>query len=179
MLATVRPERALDSEWDTARPAILGALLDAVSTALRDLDATKIDNPSRMADAEQWIMASGAVPKFRETYAANRTDASRTEIDSSLFATTLLEFVLNEGEWEGTPTALLAKINAKVESKDRGKGWPGNARAAGDAVRKHGKALRQAGLEVDFRRSHGVRQIVLSGAKVEQVEPEANGGIAL
>ena len=41
-----------------ARPVILGALLDAVSGALRNLDKVKLDRSPRMADLAKWITAA-------------------------------------------------------------------------------------------------------------------------
>jgi putative DNA primase/helicase len=52
------PEDALWEQFEQARPRILGALLDAVSAALRHLSAVRIDRPPRMADFVKWITAA-------------------------------------------------------------------------------------------------------------------------
>jgi hypothetical protein len=45
-------------DFEQARPYILGALLDAVSRALRDIDSVRLDRPGSMADFEKWSMAA-------------------------------------------------------------------------------------------------------------------------
>jgi hypothetical protein len=49
-----RPEDEIAADFAKARPGILGALLDAVSTALRNLAEVKLDRSPRMADFAKW-----------------------------------------------------------------------------------------------------------------------------
>ena len=51
-------EEKLDADLDTVRPAIFGALLNAVATALQNLPTTRLENPPRMADFATWIVAA-------------------------------------------------------------------------------------------------------------------------
>lgn len=51
-------ERELYSRFEDLLPDMLGALFDAVSRALQNIDDTSIPSGIRMADAAQWILAS-------------------------------------------------------------------------------------------------------------------------
>lgn len=59
-----RTERELLSEFELIRPAVLGALYDAVSCALRNYDGTATPLGLRMADAARWIASSEAALGF-------------------------------------------------------------------------------------------------------------------
>jgi hypothetical protein len=52
------PEDELLTAFERKRPAILGALFDAVSAALRNLSSVKLDRAPRMADFAKWITAA-------------------------------------------------------------------------------------------------------------------------
>jgi hypothetical protein len=51
-------ERTLWSEWDAAFPGIFGALLEGLSSAIRNVDKVKISSLPRMADAAIWATAA-------------------------------------------------------------------------------------------------------------------------
>ncbi len=72
-----RDERALDEEFERARPGILGALCDAVAAALGRLPETNLAELPRMADFARWVTAAEpALPwesgRFVGAYARNR-----------------------------------------------------------------------------------------------------------
>src|SRR5271166_951401 len=52
-----RDERQFWREFESARPQILGALLDAVALGMRRLPALALDQPPRMADFAIWVTA--------------------------------------------------------------------------------------------------------------------------
>jgi len=160
-LAVVRDERTMDEEWTQAHPAILGALLDAASAALRNVDGVKLERTPRMADFARWVVASEAVPGFLDVYAENREDAQGAEIDSSVFAAALIDYAEAVGTWEGTASELLGRLDAGLEGFPP-KGWPTTARACSDRVRRHATALRSRGVAVEIRRAHGRRLITLA-----------------
>src|SRR5215207_980803 len=75
-----RPEKGFYRELEEVRPKVMGALLDAVSTALGNVDGVELTEKPRMADYAVWIAAaeealgweSGA---FMRAYAGNRAEA--------------------------------------------------------------------------------------------------------
>lgn len=169
-LPSVRDEASMDAEWEQAHPMILGALLDAVSSALRHWDTTKLDRAPRMADFARWVIASGEVPDFLEIYDTNRSDAIGTELDASPFASAVLSFAEQMGEWEGTAGELLALLDHDGDAK----GWPTNAKGCGDRLRRHAPAFRTRGVEVTFRKS-GSRRLVAISTDSEPSEPVGLG----
>lgn len=75
-----QPESAFWSDFETARPRILGALLHAVSVALRKLHAVKLDRLPRMADFALWATAAEEAFAFEPSafinaYRRNRDSA--------------------------------------------------------------------------------------------------------
>ena len=74
-----RPENQIWGEFEAVKPRILGALYDAISAALRNLDSVKLESPPRMADFAHWIAAAEpACPweegAFIEAYQNNRAE---------------------------------------------------------------------------------------------------------
>ena len=79
-------ERTLWSEFEEARPRILGALLDAVSTALREESSMHVVELPRMADFAAWVVgAEKSLPwaqgAFLDAYEQNRRDAISLVLD--------------------------------------------------------------------------------------------------
>jgi hypothetical protein len=54
------PEDELMAAFEAKRPLILGALLDAVSSALRNVNRIKLDRAPRMVDFAKWVTAAEA-----------------------------------------------------------------------------------------------------------------------
>ena len=73
-------------ELANAKPFILGALLDAVSCALGQIDSVSLSEAPRMADFAKWVVAAenalgwpqGA---FLDSYAANRAKSDQAAIE--------------------------------------------------------------------------------------------------
>jgi hypothetical protein len=55
---TRRSEQEFWKQFEDAQPAILGALLNAVSAALQRLPETELPNPPRLADFARWVTAA-------------------------------------------------------------------------------------------------------------------------
>jgi hypothetical protein len=89
-----RPESELWREFETARPRILGALLDAVVQGLRALDRVHLDELPRMADFAVWVTACETAlwpaSTFARAYAANRRAAVESIIEADPIATCVL-----------------------------------------------------------------------------------------
>src|SRR5262249_25759551 len=101
-----RAEAELLSAFEQVRPRILGALLHAVSVALRRLPEIKLSNLPRMADFAVWVTA--AEPglgwdegTFSAAYQGNRDSANEIALEASVVARPLLELLETEGGWTG------------------------------------------------------------------------------
>lgn len=150
------PEEQFWERFETARPRILGALLDAVAAALRTLPLTTLASSPRMADFAGWGVAlepgmALAAGTFLRAYNANRQGANSLTLESSPVAVALGKFMEGRSKWEGTATALLRELNtAEGEIDKREKSWPANARALGNALRRVAPNLRTDGLDFEF-----------------------------
>ena len=134
--ATRRDERSLRSEFEEARPRVLGGLLDAVAAGLAHREKVRI-NPEqqpRMLDFALWAMAcerglpwkAGA---FINTYEANRQDANSIAIEASVVGQTVMKFMQDRNRWTGTCKDLLKALESIVDEKAlKRKDWPSNER---------------------------------------------------
>ena len=174
-----RPESSLWTDYDSARPALLGALLDAVSTALRNEPTTHLDRLPRMADFARWVVAAEpALPwesgTFLTAYQANREAANDLTLDASLVSQAVRNFTGNlTAAWTGTATDLLKALAEHVdEATTRQKGWPANGRSLSNALRRLAPNLRAAGVAITFdQRKAGTGKRTL---KIEQVADGAS-----
>src|SRR5262249_23452695 len=123
-----RDERELFAAFHEARPRILGALLDAVSTALRRRDTLRLSHAPRLADFTRWVTAAEPglgwpTGTFMEAYYSNRAEAHDLALEGSVMAPPLRARLADVGEWAGTASDLLAALTARTdESVRRGRG---------------------------------------------------------
>jgi putative DNA primase/helicase len=163
-----QPEDALWEQFEHARPRILGALLDAVSAALRHLSKVRIARPPRMADFVKWITAAepglgwddGA---FVTAYRENRRNISELAFEGDSVAGAIRDFVtsVHPDGWQGTPTQLLTELNQRTaEGIRKARSWPLTAQALGNRVERIAPLLRSQGFVVDRNRS-AARTIII------------------
>lgn len=189
-------EETLWRRFEEARPRLFGALLDAVSAALRHWDAAKLDKSPRMADFARWVVAAemgGALPwqpgTFLRVYHDMHDAMAREALEGDPLAETICRLLEKEGgRWTGTASELLEELNALVdEDTKRSKRWPSSAETVSKRLRRLAPDLRNSGdIEVTFTREgpKGRRVIRLEGVcKTPSVlsalsaEPE-NAGVA-
>ena len=101
-----RSETELWREFEIARPAILGALLDAAAHGLRAVGSVHLGRLPRMADFALWATAceTGLWPAntFTRAYAANRKAAIESIIDADPIAACVREFMSERPSWSGS-----------------------------------------------------------------------------
>ena len=151
-----RGERKLFAEYRAARPAILGALLDAVSSAIRNGDSVELDHVERMADFCQWVAAAepglGWEPgTFMEAYRANRAGAVERTVEGDPVASAVAELVERVSlPWEGSATELLAELDLVVKEQVRAlKTWPKMPGQLSRRLRRAASSLRKIGIEIE------------------------------
>ncbi|MDQ3687338.1 MAG: hypothetical protein M3430_17330, partial [Acidobacteriota bacterium] len=148
-----REEADLWREFDEARPRLLGALLTAVSTALRNLPHVKLDRLPRMADFARFAVAAesalGCAPgAFLTAYTHNRTAANELALEASPVATVLIAFVSEVEAWSGTAGELLKELNERAGAAALAEGWAKSAQSLGGTLRRLAPNLRASGVEV-------------------------------
>ena len=148
-------EKEFWAAFEKARPKILGAMLDAVAAALKnlpDVEARGVEWP-RIADFAQWATAAepalGSQPgEFLAAYEANRETASRVSLESSPVYAPLMSMLRKGGSFEGTATELLSAISVGgVDTK--AKGWPKDAKTLSAMLSRLAPNLRSAGLVIE------------------------------
>jgi hypothetical protein len=150
-----RSESELDAKFNEAHPAMLGALLDAVSMALQNEPTTKLATPQRMVDFETWVTAAEPAlgqptGPFSKAYGDNQQTAIVDSLDGDVVVETIRGLKL---PWSGQLKALL---NEMPDGEHR----PKSPRALGNALRRQAPALRAVGIHVEFKkRTHGERRI--------------------
>lgn len=174
-----KDERVFWQEFDQARPRLLGALLESLSTALRQLPHTTLATLPRMADFALWAAAAnvsswqGQSPQgdlvsgaeaFMMAYAENQDNANSLALDASPLLSPLLKVVPAKASFRGTATELLEALN-EYASKDvkRSKRWPKDPEQVGVIMRRLSANLRKEGIAVTFEREAGGhrREIVI------------------
>jgi hypothetical protein len=155
-----RTEAEFWRDFQQAHGGILGAVLDAVSAAVRSLPTTRIERLPRMADFALWVTAAesglGLQPGgFLAVYRDNRDMANEAALDSSPMTKYVLQ-VAEAGGYHGTPSDLLAQIETMATDGDkRLKTWPHNPRSLSGTLKRLAPNLRVVGVEIEFGRDSG------------------------
>jgi DNA polymerase I-like protein with 3'-5' exonuclease and polymerase domains len=155
-----RSEAEIWAAFDAVHASVLGALLDAVSTGLRNAPNLKPPALPRMADFAKWAIACEPAlwkqGEFLRAYRANIQGAVESVLEASPVAVAvraLMERIAEDKktQWQGTASELLADLIPLVGEKvARSKAWPSNARALAGRLRRAASFLRRVGVDVAF-----------------------------
>src|SRR5207249_7665157 len=98
-------------EFETARPRVMGALLDAAVHGLHALGRVNLDRLPRMADFALWATACEPAlwpaGTFARAYAANRRAAIESIIEADPIATCVRALMVGRTTWSGSASDLL------------------------------------------------------------------------
>lgn len=178
-----REESWIEAELERVRPRVFGALLDAVSCALRRRGQVRLDELPRMADLAIWATAAEPVlglsnGAFMRAYTANRDQASKEAIESSAIGPALLRLLKrHRGSWAGTATELFRDLDRAAMPAERSrKGWPQTPKGVGCAVDRLGPNLRSDGISMSKRwdgKGRSKRRLFIIEGNAPTVEPDA------
>lgn len=154
---------------EQARPQILGALLDIVSTALRRLPSTSLARKPRMADFALWACVAAdacgwTAQDFLGAYQGVREAVHDLTLEASPVGPLVRDFAQQHNLWEGTASELLAALETlareSVTAADvtKQKSWPKNGRALSNVLRRLTPTLRAVGVDVAFDREPDQRR---------------------
>ena len=160
-----RDEAQFWKEFAERQPRILGALLDAAITGLRNLPRVRLEQSPRLADFALWVSAceNALGLELGEAMTACRANSAEAR-DLALEASPLYE-PLSELAREGF-TGTVAELRVRLESiasdaRRHSARWPKAAHALGNALRRMVSTLRESGIELEFSRpDHSGRRIV-------------------
>ena len=153
-----RPEMEIWREFETARPHILGALLDAASHGLRALPNVRLKRLPRMADFALWATACETAlwpaGTFLRAYDENRKSATEDVIEADPVAAHIREMWAKHTTWTGSASDLL-RVSADFSADRRSTnsaGWPKSPRALAGRLRRAQTSLRALGIDIAFTR---------------------------
>jgi hypothetical protein len=173
-------EKEFWAEFEQARPQILGALLDIVSSALQHLPTTTLSRKPRMADFALWACAAAeacgwTAQDFLDAYAGVRDAVHDLTLEASPVGLLVRDFATQRSAWVGTASELLAALetlahggvitgDVTMQAPKAGsdvtkhKAWPKNGRALSNTLRRLAPTLRAVGVEVTFDREPDQRR---------------------
>jgi hypothetical protein len=169
-----RTEKEFYQELEPVCPKVLGALLDAVSMALGNLDRVDLEEKPRMADFAVWVVATEEAlgwdrGAFMHAYIGNRAEANEIAIANDPVAEAVQRLVDRHDKWSGTATALLRVLGKQVSDEiRRSKAWPATPNALSNQLKRLAPALREAGIEYSEHRSGHDRTRMKTLRKSEQ-----------
>jgi hypothetical protein len=177
-----RPEAELWAAFEVERPAILGALLDAVVAGLKHLPHTRLEKLPRMADFAVWAAACETAfwpaGTFLAAYSGNRDEAVESAIDADPIAAAISTLMSRRTVWTQTATELLVAL-AEVagERVTKSKTWPANPRALAGRLRRAATFLRKTGIEIVFEREGKARTRIIRVTNLANPSaPDVRGG---
>ena len=158
-----RDEREFWTAFETARPGILGALLSAVSHALKGYEAVTLERKPRMADFAKWAVAAEPAlglteGQFINAYTGNREVASAISLDVSP-AKEIREWVQgnNISHWSGKTSELLSELNRMLLNRDEDPvkklRWPKAPHIFSSQLNRVTPNLRAAGIDIKLGRT--------------------------
>jgi hypothetical protein len=158
-----RSELELWTKFESERPLILGALLDAVVEGLRRLPETHLPQLPRMANFALWATACETAlwttGTFLAAYFGNLDEAVEGVIDADPVAAAVRALMTPRTVWTGTASDLLGALAEVVgERVAKSKTWPDSPRALSGRLRRAAAFLRKTGIEVAFIKSNDRRR---------------------
>jgi hypothetical protein len=157
-IAEYKPEVKFRAEFQAAKPALLGALLDALSATLRAVPWVELPRRNiRMADFAKWGAAvevglGWPAGSFLEAYESNRQIMRSSVIEADAVAQVLVARFGSDGAspFGGPINALARELEDGVDPEARGRGWPRSPQAWASHVRRLQTVLAQEGIKVDW-----------------------------
>lgn len=151
-----RCEAEINAEFLKCRPRIFGAMMDALSAALRNLPAIKPATLPRMADFARFGMAAESALGFPEgtfvaAYRQDRLAVHNIALESSPIVPPLWRLA-QKGTWVGVSRDLLLAMVActRLEEQRQSCGWPADPGKLTAQLKRLAPNLRATGLEVQF-----------------------------
>lgn len=160
---TRRTEAELWNNFELKQPEIFGALLDAVSCALRNESNVHFERLPRMADFAQWAVAAEPALGLREgafmcAYVGNREAANELALDASPASMHIAGLIEHSGRWEGTASELLDELSSSVgDDVKKQYGWPKSAQRMGGVLKRLAPNLRAMGIRCERGSGRGRR----------------------
>lgn len=167
-----RDEETFWAEFEQDKSQILGAMLNALATAIRRRPDVKLPKMPRMADfARIGVAAEPAFQdseyKFLNLYEENREAIQETIVENSKVADVLRRMMATTTSWAGRPTELLEKLNNLADEKERDASWPKNAAKLTEKLQRVAPALQKVGISAMRSRGNGNNKWTITKRHIE------------
>ncbi|MFI0736824.1 ATP-binding protein [Streptomyces sp. NPDC021100] len=143
-----RGEEELDAAYTTARPYVIGSLLDLLAAVLRELPNVTLDSKPRLADFARVLAAIDHVTGWSTltdyTDAAESINADALEGDP--FGSAVVAWLDAHGPWAGTAAQLMDVIPPPDGYHPQ---WPKDATRASGRLKRIAPLLRSIGIAYD------------------------------
>lgn len=144
-------EREIEAAFLDAHPQLLGGLMRLCGLVLGKLPTVRLAHAPRMADFAMVLAAiddvlgwdGAALTDYIATLAQSHLDV----IEGNAVASHLLAYLEEDGDWYGSPSELLAKLEERFGDHSRPSDWPKNGRGLTGALTRLNPALRGVGWE--------------------------------
>jgi len=149
-----KEESLLWTEFNEAYPRLLGALLDGVSSVMKNLSEVKLADPPRMADFARFVTAAEPAlgwsdGAFMEAYIRNRDMGRNIVLESDSVAQAILNW--NPDNWSGTATELLTILESHIpDSIVRSQFWPKIPSTLSSKLKRLQPAFRESGFNIEW-----------------------------
>jgi hypothetical protein len=175
-----RTEDELFGAFESVRPRVFGALLDALSIALCKLPETRLRRLPRLADFATLVTAAesglGWKPgAFMAVYDANRETANNALVEDSVLWPPLRKLLAEEPVWLGTAAELLDALATRAtEAVTRNREWPKKPRGLSGHLRRLAPSLSVAGVRVQFDRDNSKSRNRLIRLRAERTDNQSS-----
>ncbi|HSH60663.1 MAG TPA: hypothetical protein VK988_13690, partial [Acidimicrobiales bacterium] len=132
--------------WQQDHPLILGALLDLAAGVNHVLPSVRLERKPRMADYARVLASVDAV--LGTSGLARYWTKQGTLASESLTGDPFITALAGQNEFEGSSAELLDLLTPEDERWRAPKGWPTNARAVTQLLRRQAPPMRKAGWSV-------------------------------
>ncbi len=178
-----KPESVIKQEWESEKPFIIGALCDALSTALRNIDNVTVPNSPRMSDFVRLLTAAEpSLPwkngSFIKAYDANLAESVNYALEADPIGEIILKIVRKHGEWSGTFSDLLEMMeNAASKNLKQQKEWPKGANILSNRLMRLEGFLRSKGMEITREPRKTDKRIVRLKMAFQSAPPAINAEV--
>jgi hypothetical protein len=177
-----RTETEIEALFLERWPKLLGALLDLMVAALRELPNVRLQEPPRMVDFARLgeaVCVVGRFGSFGPLLKRKRKVAALVAIESSPVAHAVLLFAQQEKGFEGSLLELLARVS-QPPFRTEGEAWVRSPKGFADALKRAKPELARLGVDIDLsKRSHQGRLVRISCTNpARQPAPSARPSLA-
>jgi hypothetical protein len=181
-------ERDLWKKFNQHHASILGGILNALSSAIRNIKTIHLETPPRMADFVEWAIAAevdiDAMTGFLDAYNENQNAVTVAGVEASPVGKAVMALMGNKDEWNGTMAELHTELESFIsEDVKKSRLWPKSANWLSNKLRRLGSSLRKIGIDITLPDQVDDRQVhiktILQSGKIDDIaeltqENEAN-----